>query len=245
MKYLPIGLAVAIILFAGVIQGWISERWGSFPELKLFSDQLAQVPTEIGEWKGEDGEKSNEKIRKISGAEGELIRTYRNANGEEVRISIICARLQDIFMHSPDRCYPAAGFEMQAPPEPVVVEIGNGTAEFITTIFLKSEPTGTHSERGYWTWSGNGEWVAPKTPKVAFAGQQHALFKLYVFTNDTGKQKPGERDYCKEFIKVFIPALNLALRPAMIEAGRIQEDKAPEATPEKAPVQTEAANAPA
>jgi uncharacterized protein DUF3485 len=245
MKYLPIGLAVAIMLVAGVIQGWISERWGTFPELQLLSEQLTSVPMQIGEWEGQDGEKSNDKILKISGAEGELVRIYRNANGEEVRVSIICARLMDIFLHSPDRCYPAAGFEMQGSPEPVVIEIGDSTAEFFTTSFRKSEPTGTHDERGFWTWSGNGQWVAPKNPKLAFAGQQHALYKLYVFANQVPKQRPNDRDYCKEFIKVFIPAVNQALRPAMITAGRIQEDKAPDTAPHNAPIQTEAADAPA
>lgn len=224
MKYLPIGLAVVVMLFAGVIQGWISERWGTFPELQKFAEQLQKIPVDFGEWKGEDGEKSNEKILKIAGAEGELVRTYRNAAGEEVQMSIICARLQDIFAHSPERCFPAAGFEMLGNPEPAVFETADGSAEFFTTSFKKSEATATHEVRGYWSWSGNGQWVAPKNPKLEFAGQQHALYKLYVFANQGTKQRTTDRDYVKEFIKDFIPALNKSLRPAMIEAGRIKED---------------------
>ena len=128
---------------------------------------------QFGEWKGKDQEKSDAKILKIAGAEGELVRTYRNAHNEEVRISIICARLQDIFYHTPDRCYPAAGFEMQGDPQPEVFDCaGNVSAEFFTTSFLKSEATGTHTERGFWSWSGDGQWVAPKNPKLKFAGQQ-------------------------------------------------------------------------
>src|SRR3990172_2375434 len=92
--YLPIGAAVVLMLGTGYVQGVWSERWGTFPELKIFADQLSAVPKQIGEWQGTDAEGSTEQIRKIAGAEGELVRAYRNANGDEVRISIICGRLR-------------------------------------------------------------------------------------------------------------------------------------------------------
>lgn len=236
LKYLPIGLAIALMLSAGYVQGLWSERWGTFPELKTFSDQLSSIPKQIGEWQGTDAEATDEKILKIAGAEGELVRTYKNGNGEEVRVSMICARLQDIFYHTPDRCYPAAGFDMQGEPQREVIEFPDGkSAEFFTVSFLKSEPTGTHAERGYWSWSGDGTWTAPDNPKLAFAGQQRALYKLYVFANTpvAGKAKPNDRDFANDFIRVFIPAAEEALRPAFIKEGRI---KAPEAAaPEAAP----------
>ena len=230
MKYLPIGLAVVIMIAAGWVQGVWSERWGTFPELQIFSDQLEKIPVQIGEWKGEDQEKSEQRILKIAGAEGELVRVYRNAHNEEVRISIICARLQDVFYHTPDRCYPAAGFEMQGDPHAEVIDCaGDVSAEFFTTSFLKSEATGTHTERGFWSWSGDGQWVAPKNPKLKFAGQQHALYKLYIFSSEpSGRKKTSDRDFARDFIRVFIPALEQSLRPAMVKSGRVKEDsKAP------------------
>jgi EpsI family protein len=232
MKYLPIGLAVVIMIAAGALQGKWSERWGTFPELQIFSEQLDKIPLQIGEWKGADQEKSDERTLKIAGAEGELVRTYRNAHNEEVRISIICARLQDIFYHTPDRCYPAAGFEMQGEPHAEVIDCpGDVSAEFFTTSFLKSEATGTHTERGFWSWSGDGQWVAPKNPKLKFAGQQHALYKLYVFASEpSGKKKTTDRDFARDFIRAFIPALEKSLRPAMVESGRLKP-AAQEATP--------------
>ena len=105
---------------------------------------------QVGEWKGVDTEGADERTRKVAGAEGELVRMYKNAQGDEVRVSSICGRLQDITYHTPDRCYPAAGFEMQGDPQTDVIECGDKTAEFLTTTFQKSEPTGTHTERGGW-----------------------------------------------------------------------------------------------
>jgi hypothetical protein len=230
--YLPIGVAVVVMLVACYVQGMWSERWGSFPELQIYSDQLSAIPMEFGEWQGKDAEKSDEKILKIVGAEGELVRTYRNASGEEVRISIICARLHDIFQHTPDRCYPAAGFEMQGEPQHETFEIGSTSADFLTTSFLKSEPSGTHAERGFWSWSADGRWIAPKNPKLSFAGEK-ALYKLYVFANaPTGKQqKANDHDVAREFIRAFIPVLEDSLNPAVEEAkgARVATRAAPAA----------------
>jgi EpsI family protein len=231
-KYLPILAAVVLMAIGGVLQGMWSERWGSFPELQVLAAQMSEIPKQIGEWQGEDEAQSDEKILKIAGAEGEMVRSYKNANGDVVRVSMICARLQDIFYHSPDRCYPAAGFEMQGDPQPEVFEIGDRTAEFFTTSFLKSEPTGTHQERGYWSWSGDGTWKAAKNPKLEFANDAHALYKLYIFASVPAltKQKTSDHDFCQDFIRVFVPAVERALRPALVKAGRVKpetEDTAP------------------
>jgi EpsI family protein len=225
--YLPIAAAVVLMVSVGYVQGVWSERWGTFPELKIFSDHLRAIPAEIGEWKGTDAAATDEKLLAAAGAEGELVRTYQNSNGDQVRVSLICGRLQDITYHTPERCYPAAGFEMQGPPQHEVIELPTGQeAHFLATNFTKSERTGSHAERGYWSITGDGNWQAPENTKYAFASQQRALYKLYVFANlpVDPKKRASDRDFCKEFIQVFIPTLNDALRPAFEEVGRIDKD---------------------
>ncbi len=229
--FLPIAVGVIVLGVSCYVQGMWSERWGTFPELKIYSDQLAQIPLDFGEWQGKNEEGSDAKILKIAGAEGELVRTYRNAAGEEVRVSIICARLQDVFYHTPERCYPAAGFEMEGEPQQETFEIGNTQAQFFTTSFMKSEPTGTHKERGFWSWSADGTWVAPKNYKLQFAGQK-ALYKLYIFgALPVSKQQKSSTDeeYTRKFIRAFVPVLEDALSPA------IQKAKGGAATAQTAP----------
>ena len=123
----------------------------------------------------------DERTKKAAGAEGELMRTYRNANGEEVRVSIVCGRLLDMTDHTPDRCYPAAGFDMQAEPQREVFETPGGEAEFMAASFMKSEASGAQAVRGYWSYSGDGKWSAPDNAKTSLASQKNACYKLYVF----------------------------------------------------------------
>ena len=192
MTFLPIAVAVVIMAISGYAQGVWSERWMTFPELDLYAEQLNAIPETIGQWQGTDLGQSDEKVKKISGAVGELMRTYRNPAGEEVRVSIICARQRDIFYHTPERCYPAAGFDMQGEPQQEVLEIGNTTAEFFTTSFLKSEPTGTHAERGLLELDGRRQVDRPPQSEARIRRPPGAIQVVRVRHDPAGQQ--GQAD---------------------------------------------------
>jgi len=252
---LPILAAVLLMGVSCYYQGIWSERWGEFPELEIFAQQLKEIPKTVGEWEGVDGEESSEEIKKISRAAGEMNRLYKNPAGEEVRVMIMCARFRDIFNHTPERCYPAAGFEMMSEPQREVLSIDGKDAQFFTTSFRKSDPTGTHEERGYWTWTADGTWLAPTNERLVFGGER-ALYKLYVFAAVPNRERArSQEDFREQFIREFIPAATRALRPAFEKAARIRSGEvvdasatpvAPAAAPaakEDAPAAKEAAPA--
>jgi hypothetical protein len=126
---------------------------------------------------------------------------------------------------------------MQSEKQRRVVELPAGEAQFFAANFTKSEPTGTHAERTYWSWSGDGNWIAPDNEKFAFASHQRALYKLYVFASlPTDTKRAGDHHYAEDFIRDFIPAMNDALRPAFEKVGRTpsapsKTAAAPAATP--------------
>jgi len=225
---LPIAAAVLLMGVSCYYQGVWSERWGESPELVVYASQLHEVPLTIGEWEGKDIGGSDARIKQASGSEGDFNRVYRNAAGEEVRVMLMCARFRDIFSHSPDRCYPAAGFEMLNPPEQVIID----EAQFFTTTFRKSDPTtGTHDERGYWTWTSDGKWLAPSNERVAFSGER-ALYKMYVFTTvPTGDRARADKDICGDFIRQLVPAATTALRPGFERVARIHRGEEELAAP--------------
>ncbi len=229
LTYVPIGVAAILMLGVGYVQGLWSERWGTFPELAIFADQLDAVPMQIGEWQGKQEEGTNEKILQVAGAAGEMVRSYTNANGETVRVSLICGREQDLTYHTPDRCYPAAGFDMQGIPQREVIELPGGKqAQFFAVNFRKSEPTGTHAERGFWSWTGDGEWLAPDNTKLTFASQRAALYKLYVFAGISPDKKQSDRDFSPRVLGSVHPHAQRRAAPAYERAGRVE---ATESTP--------------
>ena len=221
-RFLVLGAAIVLIVVAAIVQGTWSERWDEFPELQLFADRVKDVPLEIGDWKGEDLPPTDAKVLKMAGAVGSLSRTFKNPAGDQVSIFVVCGKLRDVFYHAPDRCYPAQGFEMMEAKSREALETSTGTSEFFTTTFQKSDETGVHSQRIYWSFTADGAWIAPENESVTFFGER-ALYKVYVVT-PLGRSS-SSRDDCDpaaEFIRVLVPALTKAFFP---------EPQAPATTP--------------
>jgi len=241
---LPIAAAVLLMGVSCYYQGMWSERWGTSPEMLIYPQQLHEVPLTVGEWEGIDIGESDDRTKEISGSRGEFNRVYKNASGEEVNVMLMCAHFRDIFSHTPEICYPAAGFEILNPPEQVVID----DSEFFTTTFRKSDNVnGTRDERGYWSWSADGKWYAPEDERGRFAGER-ALYKLYVFTTvPTREGARSDKDISSDFIRAFMPAVQTALRPGFERVERIRKGEEvadAELTP-AAPAKSEPAAAPA
>jgi hypothetical protein len=223
--YLPVAIAVVAVLAATYMQGCMSERWGTFPELADFAARMKNVPMNVGEWKGEVGPAVPERERQVAGIEGDLSRIYTNANGDAVTVFLVCGRIKDVFFHTPDRCYPAAGFEMESDPKEVTLETDAGPAEFKTTSFRHSDHTAGGVPRHiYWAWSDGSEWKAPSHLQSKWTFQGHrALYKLYVNSHPTSSTSVPNKDATEKFIKDFVPVLAKSLG-----------DTAAPATPKKA-----------
>ena len=221
-RYLPVAAAVILIVFTAVVQGVWTERWGEFPELKLYADQLKNIPMQMGGWIGEEipDSETNRRILDLAGAVGSLARTYRNERNEVVQVFIVCGRFDDVFEHTPDRCYPAAGFESSGDIAKHSVEIGDDVADFKTATYLKSDPGGNQNLRIYWSFCANGPWIAPEQHRWEFAGAR-ALYKLYVVAPSMSGEIPVDRNAAIDFLHVLIPELNEAFKPAFAAEAKM------------------------
>ena len=232
-RYLPIAAAVVLIAFTAIVQGIWTERWGEFPELELYASRLKDVPMQIGDWIGEEvpETETSRRILDYAGAVGSLARNYRNDRNEQVQVFIVCGRFDDVFAHTPDRCYPAAGFESGGDTTQHSVEIGTEVAEFKTATYLKADPGGNQNLRIYWSFCANGPWIAPEQHRWEFAGAR-ALYKLYVVVPSTSGEIPVDRNAAIDFIHLLIPELNEAFEPAFAEAAKTD---APESSASEKP----------
>src|SRR5580704_7901568 len=108
---LPFALALPILIWAALVQGSKTERWGQFPEMKEFASRLDRLPLTMDAWHGKIGPRLDEDTRRVAGAEGDVQIVYTNSKtGAEVSAFLVCGRLMDMMNHRPDRCYPANGY---------------------------------------------------------------------------------------------------------------------------------------
>ncbi|MFN8442276.1 MAG: exosortase-associated EpsI family protein [Caldilineaceae bacterium] len=71
---------------------------------------LRDIPLQIGDWKGEDKQETNEEVNILLNPEQYVLRLYQNSKGQYLWLSMIGARSSQAF-HPPDVCYDADGWQ--------------------------------------------------------------------------------------------------------------------------------------
>jgi hypothetical protein len=214
IRYLPLFAAAAVLTFTGVVHGLRTGRWVGDADLRAAEARLAAVPTALGDWKGQD-EKLDDRQLTMAQVKAYVSRRYQHGTtGEKVTLLLVCGRPGAMAVHTPDVCYPGAGFEMTAPPVKYPAPSGGGqTTEFWKAAFARpnSASGGLHV---FWAWGTGGEWAAPDYPRLTFA-HRPALYKLYLISQTPGP--PGQLtpdDPALKLLEVLLPKLKDCLAPA-------------------------------
>jgi hypothetical protein len=204
---LRITAALALIVGAGLVHGKWTNRWGRSPELAALAARLDTVPMDLGDWKGEAFDLPAVE-RAAAGVEACLARRYINrARGVSLTVLLLGGLPGDIAVHTPDVCYPGAGyalgtttsFDTHAGP-------GGPPAGFKTALATRGGASPSVL-RLFWGWNAAGGWAAPEDARWRFAAES-ALCKLYVVRETAGVAVDPEDDPCQEFLAVFLPELD-------------------------------------
>jgi Protein of unknown function (DUF3485) len=207
-KMIPV-LAAVLLIGDGVFFGLTTNRWDTNSAMPAAVASLKKIPLEIGDWKSERDEPLDERAAAVAGFNGYLKRQYTNiATGAKVAILIGCGRSGAICAHTPEVCYAAAGYVQQKPAtEFTDTESG---AKFLKGQF---DPPGEMNQplHAYFSWNAGDGWMAPKNPRLTFAGAQ-VLYKLYVVREILPKSESGEdrnsaaEKDCHNFIRGMVDA---------------------------------------
>lgn len=223
-----ITLAGAALLVVGVTvaQGYLTERWKDksvSKELDAAATLLeATFPKEFGSWELERELESDPKELERAGAIGHISRLYRNTR-TKARVSafVVCARPHDASGHTPDRCYPGAGFEIGEAEHRQKIPLTDGReAETFTGTFRKTGQT----LRIFWTYGIRDKeaieqedvasprtWIAPQIARIALVGEP-AVYKLYAIVDETRLTSAQAMVECEDFIGGLLPAIDAAAR---------------------------------
>ena len=220
-------LAAAAVLVVGITaaQGYLTERWKDKSVGKDLSEAAtlleARFPKTFGSWELERELESDPKELERAGAVGHISRLYRNTRSKaRVSAFVVCARPHDASGHTPDRCYPGAGFEIGEAEHRQKFNLADGReVETFTGTFKK---TGT-TLRIFWTYGIRDEasiekeevgaartWIAPQIARIALVGEP-AVYKLYAIVDETRLTGSQAMVEAEDFISSLLPALNVAM----------------------------------
>ncbi len=218
-RFVPIAVGLALMIVVTVVQGWWSERWGtpvSEEELRDWSGRMDNVPLEIGNWQGKVMETDEEQL-KASKAAASISREYTDSETKRsVHVMLMCGTSRNVAIHTPDKCYVAAGYSLLQQPQQFTVDTKPVAGQFFTAPFSKEEiATGLSRLRIFWSWNAEGKWIAPGAPAYAKVplSRHRILYKLYVITTVPSTSEKAEENKCQDFIELLLPTLNEKLFP--------------------------------
>ena len=205
--------AVLVVIGATYLQGRMTDRWTGrnvTAELQQAAERLERLfPSTVGDWEAVEELESNPEELERAGAVGHVSRAYLNTK-TKARLSafVVCATPHDASGHTPDRCYPGAGFEIAETEHRLTVPLADDTtAEVFTGTFRKAGQT----LRVFWTYGVDGRWVAPHIARIELAAAK-AVYKLYVIIDETPLPPGVGTKVCGDFMAIMLADFDAALQ---------------------------------
>lgn len=225
-------VGVALVAAVTFLQGQWTDRWSG----RNVKEELAEAarllegrfPVRFGNWEFIQELESDPKQLERAGAVGHVSRLYRNVEtGESVSAFVVCATPHDASGHTPDRCYPGAGFEIAEAEHRQSIPLEDGrTAETFTGTFRKSGQT----LRVYWTYGVDGRWIAPQIARIELAGAS-AVYKLYAIIDETRARDAKAQAACADFLGSILPEIDRSVRASAPQETPADESASAAETP--------------
>jgi len=224
----PIAAAAFLVIGVTVLQGMWTDRWKDknvSETLKRAATVLeASFPDRFGDWEFERELESDPKELERAGAVGHVSKLYRNVR-TKARVSafVVCATPHDASGHTPDRCYPGAGFEIGESEHRQTIPLQDGRkAETFTGTFRKQGQT----LRVFWTYGVDGKWLAPQIARIELAGTD-SVYKLYAIIDETRIKGAQSTLECADFLATLLPAIDQSVADATGRAEPAQPASEP------------------
>jgi len=208
----PVAIGVGLVAAVTLLQGALTDRWSGrdvASELKQAADLLeARFPRRFGSWEYVQELPSDPKQLERAGAVGHVSHLYvNNETGAKVSTFVVCATPHHASGHTPDRCYPGAGFEIAESEHRQAIPLADGrTAETFTGTFRKTGQT----LRVFWTYGVDGRWIAPQIARIELAGRS-AVYKLYAIIDETRLPNGEATRVCADFLGALLPEFDKAV----------------------------------
>ena len=201
-------VVVALLGGMGVAHGLLTYRWAP-PDTYVPLDRL---PFTIGDWDGTTVD-AGDVLPGFQDGTVMLRRYVNRVNGDALTLYLTAGpTVPMLSSHTPEACYPGAGFSRADPiiTKNVVTGPGSRTNQFRVADYSKTERASPMRVRVFWGWTSGGAWQASADNRWAFAGRRH-IYKMYVIRPLLKDGEPLDEDPTLSFLQVLIPELGSEL----------------------------------
>jgi Protein of unknown function (DUF3485) len=207
-----VGLACAVLVGSGFVRSKQAERiQGQIDRSLTESFALESIPNTLGDWQGEPTE-IDEQIVRLSGARDVVTRRYVNRNtGVAIDMILLFGTAVDMYGHTPEVCYPAAGYTLVSSPELRRVQTPSGDASFRTLVYAKGEGAAARLQEVNYTWRHNGRW-SPELANYKLLERIPGMYKVHIARHTTGRERREIGNPSEAFLRALLPEMERRMK---------------------------------
>ena len=213
------GLAVvaAILAASGGTRLWQERRLERTLQAGRISPfPLAELPMVLDSWKGQDTV-MDPRIVRGSGSSDMVTRRYVNQRtGVAIDAVVLYGPTSEMFIHTPEFCYPAAGFDPLpgTVERPIAVEgagPGTGTVPFRSLVFTKGEGGLADTQEVYYSLWYDGRWTTQSTSPKA-SQRIPGMYKVQIARRISSRERRDLDNPCEPFLSSLVGEIEARMR---------------------------------
>jgi EpsI family protein len=203
-----VAAACAILLASGGVRAWQARRIEGELRAGLKRPQfdLSQLPMALGPWKG-TVTALDAQIARAAGADQIVTRRYTNQDtGAVIDVIVLYGPAAGVYLHSPEICYPSAGYVLAAGPDARAVPLDGRAAPFRALVYSKGEGAAAELQEVYYSWWYNGHWT-PEVGKQKHFERIPGMFKVHLSRRTTPLEKRDVGNPCEALLGALLPEM--------------------------------------
>lgn len=174
---------------------------------------LTKVATALGHWKGEDS-KIDPQIVRGTGADQIVTRRYVNQDtGVSVDLILLYGPAAEVYLHSPEVCYPSAGYTLAAGPDGRSIPATSSQVPFRSLVYTKGVAGQAERQEVYYTWWYNGRW-SPEVGKQKHFERIPGMYKVHLARRVVADEKRDVGNPCESLLEVLLPEIESRMAAA-------------------------------
>lgn len=197
-------VGMVLTVLSGVLRGKLDNRWGT-EELNAAAEAVNALPTSIGSWTTDEVERLSEEASTMLRCAGNSVGAYSNRSGDAVNMVLLVGPAGPLAVHTPEVCYGSNNFTIHESTQATKITDSTGKEHDFSVVTFRENKAGNRLLRVYYAWNRDQTWVAPSSPRSAFAGIP-MLYKVQVATHDVQKDRDN-LDAGERFLGEALPLL--------------------------------------
>lgn len=158
--WLRVVLVCAVLVGSGGVRSWQAWKVDALLEKgKKSSFPLKELPLSLGSWQGEDASLDPQIARKAGASDAISRRYVHQTTGATVELIVLYGPAVELFFHTPEVCYPAAGYTQRDGPDQRLIGSGGVVAPFRSLVFVKGQEAEADRVEVYYSWRYQGRWT--------------------------------------------------------------------------------------